>query len=184
LRYPKELVLKDGNEALIRPLEKEDEPGLRQFYADIPADDLWYMRYDVRDPNVIRKWIDSIGKGTVYSTIALSGIPIVAHASLHMRGFGSTRHVGRLRIVVTQQFRHKRLGTWMLLDLIQLAMDKGLQDVRADFVVDVEDAAIEAAYKLDFFEKAVLKDYVKDPQGNRHDMLIMMKRLHKGWGDF
>lgn len=184
MRYPKEVVLKDGKEALIRPLQAGDEALLRQFYQALPENDRWYMKYDVMDPAVIRKWIDVIDAGLVFSIVAVSGERVAAHASLHRRGFGATQHVGRLRIMVLPEFRHKRLGTWLLLDLIRLAMDKGLSDLRADFVVGVEDAAIEAAYKLDFFEKAVLKNYVKDPQGNRHDMMIMAKRLHKNWGDF
>jgi L-amino acid N-acyltransferase YncA len=86
--------------------------------------------------------------------------------------------------MVLPEFRHKRLGTWMLLDLIRLAMDKGLTELRADFVVGIEDAAIESAIKLDFFKKAVLENYVKDPKGTRHNIVIMIKQLHKDWGDF
>ena len=33
MRYPKEVVLKDKTEAIIRPLEKKDEPKLRELYA-------------------------------------------------------------------------------------------------------------------------------------------------------
>jgi len=184
VRYPKEVVLKDGNEADIRPLEKEDRQALDRFYLAVPENDRWYMRYDVTDPAVIDKWIEGIGKGHVFSNVAISNKKIAAHASLHMRGFGSTRHVGRLRITVLPEFRHQRLGTWMLLDLIQLAMDKGLRDIRSDFVAGVEDAAIEAAYKLDFFKKAVLENYVKGPDGKRYDLIIMNKRLHKDWSDY
>ena len=184
MRYPKEIILKDGTDALIRPLAIIDEPALREFYSKIPEEDRWYMRYDVTDPAVIRKWIDGIEKGPVYSTVAFISDKIVAHAGLHLRSFGSTRHVGRLRIMVLPECRHKRLRTWMLLDLIRSAMDKGLTELRADFVVGIEDAAIESAIKLDFFKKAVLEDYVKDPKGARHDMVIMIKCLHKDWGDF
>ena len=184
MRYPKEIILKDGQEAVIRHLEKTDEPALREFYARIPEPDRWYMRYNVADPSVIRKWIDGIHRGSTYSIVALIEAKIIAHASLHLRQFGFTAHVGRLRIMVLPEYRHKRLGTWMLLDLIQLAMDKGLNELRADFVVGIEDAAIESAIKLDFFKRAVLEDYIKDPDGRRHDMVIMIKRLHKDWGDF
>jgi L-amino acid N-acyltransferase YncA len=184
LRYPKEVVLKDKSEAVIRPLEKDDAPRLREFYADIPQKDRWYMRHDVLNPEVLRRMIEAIGKGNVFATVALVNERIVAHASLLMRGFGSTRHVGRLRITVLPKFRHLRLGTWMLLDLIQLAMDMGLDDLRADFVVGIEDAAIEAAHKLDFFKAAVLPGYVKSPRGTRYDLQIMVKRLHRLWSDY
>ena len=184
MRYPKELVLKTGEEAVIRPLEKTDQQLLVDFYQGIPEDDRWYLRYDFLGPSVLRKWFDDIDSGTVRSIVALFEDTIIAHASLYLRGFGSTTHVGRLRIMVAPQYRHKRLGTWMLLDLIQLAMDMGLIDIRSDFVAEVEAAAIDAAFKLDFFEHAKLKDYAKDPDGNRHDLVIMIKRLHKSWSDF
>ena len=184
MKYPKEIVLKDGTEAIIRPLGKEDEAALLEFYAQIPDSDRWYMKYDVMDHEVIHKWIDRIGNSTVFSTIAISENHVIGHASLHMQDFGCTKHLGRLRVMVIPKFRHKRLGTWMLLNLIRLAMDRGLEELRADFVVGIEDSAIDAAYKLDFFKKAVLEDYIAGPEGHRHDLMIMMKRLHKDWGDF
>lgn len=184
MRYPKEVILKDKTDAVIRPLQKEDEEKLRLFYGELPERDRWYMRHDVLNPVVVRRMIDAIGKGNVFSTVALAENRVVAHASLLMRGFGSTKHVGRLRIAVLPGYRHKRLGTWMLLDLIQLAMDQGLDDLRADFVIGVEDAAIEAAHKLDFFKVAVIPEYVKSQAGRRYDLQIMVKRLHRSWSDF
>jgi GNAT superfamily N-acetyltransferase len=184
LRYPKECVLKGCEEAVIRPLEAGDGPLLGRFYKEIPEEDRWYMRYDSTEPAVIRKWIDAIGQDHAHSIIALCGDRIVGHGSLHKRSFGSTRHVGRFRITVMPEFRNKRLGTWILLDLIQLAIDMGLEDLRTDLVVGPEDAAIEAVRKFDFFRRAELRNYAKDPDGNRHDMVIMVKRLHRGWSDF
>ena len=142
------------------------------------------MRYDVLDSEVIRKWINGIDSAMVFSIVAVTEDKIVGHASLHLRSFGCTRHVGRFRVMILPQYRHIRLGTWMLLDLIQQGMDKGLEEIRIDLVVGVEDPAIEAAYKMDFFERGVLKNYVKDSCGNFHNLIIMSKRLHKNWGDF
>jgi L-amino acid N-acyltransferase YncA len=182
VKYPKEIVLKDCTESLIRPLQKEDEPLLRQFYSEISEDDRWYMRFDVRDPAVIRSWVQN--PEDVFSIVAICAGRIVAHARLHLHKYGCYHHQGRLRILVKPEYRQKRLGSWMLLDLIHAAMEKGLRELRADFVVGVEDAAVESAYKLDFFKKAVLEDFVIDRQGQLHDLMIMTKRLHKDWGDF
>ena len=184
MKFPKELVLKDGSEAIIRPMEKDDEPLLKAFFAKIPEADRWYMKYDVMDPKVLREWFDKLGTGRVFATVAIGDEKIIGHASLHMQEFGCTQHIGRLRVMVVPEYRHKRLGTWMLLTLIRLAMDKGLEELRSDFVVGVEDTAIDAAYKMDFFKRAVLEDYVIGPEGKRHDLMIMTKRLHKDWSDF
>jgi GNAT superfamily N-acetyltransferase len=142
------------------------------------------MRYDVSDPAVIRNWIGGGERGDVFSIVAVTEERIVAHARLHLRQTGCFRHMGRLRIMVLPEYRNQRMGTWMLLDLIQLAMDKGLRELRADFVVGIEDVAIDTAYKLDFFKMAVLEDFVRTPRGKPHDLLIMIKHLHKDWGDF
>ncbi len=184
MRYPKEVILKDRTEAIIRPLEKDDESMLIYFYKSIPEKDRWYLKYDVTNKAVIHKWIEDIDKGLVFSIVAAAKNRIIAHAGLLTHEFGCTKHVGRLRIMVDSKYQHKRLGTWMLLDLIQLGMDKGLDDIRADFVIGEEDPAIESAHKLDFFKVATLKDYVKSSRGTRYDLQIMVKRLHKTWGDF
>jgi L-amino acid N-acyltransferase YncA len=171
-------------EAVIRPLEPADRPLLNAFYHQIPESDRWFMNYDVMDTAIMDKWFEAVEKGSVCSILALCEETIVGQGSLYTRGFGATSHVGRFRIVVLPAFRQKRLGTWLLLDLIQLAMDRGLETLRADLVAGVEEGAIEAVQKFDFFKFAELKDYVKDIHGNRQDLVVMVKRLHKGWSDF
>ena len=184
MRYPKECVLKDCQEAVIRPLVSGDEDQLAKFYEELPEADRWFIRHDTTQPDVLRRWFKGSGSDDVASVIAICKERIVGHGSLRRRGFGITRHVGRIQIVVLPDFRRQRLGTWLMLDLIQLAMDKGLEEIRIDLVTGIEDAAIEAATGLDFFKAAVLRDYVKDSQGQRHDLAIMVKRLHKTWSDF
>ena len=184
MRYPKECVLKECVEAVIRPLEPGDRPLLNAFYADIPESDRWFMNYDVMDATIMDKWFEAVEKGAILSILALCGDKVVGQGNLYLRGFGATSHVGRFRIVVLPEFRQKRLGTWLLLDLIQLAMDQGLEMLRADLVAGAEDNAIEAVQKFDFFKYGVLEDYVKDIHGNRQDLVVMIKRLHKEWSDF
>ncbi len=184
MRYPKECVLKECVEAVIRPLEPEDRPLLDAFYKQVPDSDRWFMSHDVMDASIMDKWFDAVEKGGICSILALCQDTVVGQGSLYLRDFGAASHVGRFRILVLPEFRQKRLGTWLLLDLIQLAMDRGLEMLRADLVIGAEDAAIEAVQKFDFFKFAELKDYVKDIHGNRQDMVIMVKRLHKEWSDF
>jgi len=182
--YPKDLILKDGAEALLRPLKEEDMDPLKRFYSGLTLSDRWFMTEDTSDPGVVRRWMEDIRDGRAFSIVALVDERIVAHATLSLGTSGGLKHLGSLRIMVDPKFRRIRLGTWMLLDLIRRAMDLGLERLRSDFVVGIEDSAIEAAYKLDFTKEFVLKDYVRDQQGNYHDYQIMVKHLHKGWSDF
>ncbi|MFH1153180.1 MAG: GNAT family N-acetyltransferase [Pseudomonadota bacterium] len=184
MRYPKTCMLKDREDTVIRLLEPGDRQRLAAFFSELSSNDRWFMKYDVMDPGVLNKWFEGLETGAATSIVALCNERIIGHASLHKRTFGATRHVGRLRITVHPDFRKKRLGTWLLLDLIQLAMDKGLEMLRMDVVAGVEDTAIEAVARLDFFRYATLERYVKDLEGNLYDLVIMVKRLHQDWSDF
>ncbi len=48
---------------------------------------------------------------------------------------------------------------------------------------DRDAALIRSVKKLEFLEKAVLKDYAKDREGNPHNLVIMVKHLHRLWDD-
>jgi hypothetical protein len=69
----------------------------------------------------------------------------------------------------------------MLLGLINLAMGMGLETLIMQLVQDRDAALIRSVKKLEFHEKAVLKDYAKDREGNPHNLVIMLKRLHRLW---
>jgi RimJ/RimL family protein N-acetyltransferase len=183
-RYPKYVVLKDGKEVMLRPLEHDDEEGLVRFYKDLQLSFRWFLKEDPCDPAVIKKWIDNQQAGKAFSILAIYEDRIVAHTSLLLRPYGGRKHVGRLRIMVVPDYRGKQLGTWMVFDLIRKGMEIGLEKIRSDFVVGVEDRAIEAFEKFDFIKEGLLKDYIKDEKGVYHDYQIMVKQLHKGWSDF
>jgi hypothetical protein len=72
----------------------------------------------------------------------------------------------------------------MIFDLIRYAMTIGLELLRTDFVVGVDDLAIEAMRKMDFVTEGLLRSYVKDHEGKYRDYQIMIKQLHREWSDF
>lgn len=183
-RYPKEVVLKNGQEVVLRFLTPADAEELLRFYTDLAPSDRWFLKENPSDKSVIQKWIANHQSGRALCVLATHEDRIVAQACLLRRSYGGRKHIGRLRVMVAQDFRFKQLGTWMVFDLIRRAMELGLDKVRADFVVGIEDPAIEAARKLDFVEEGLLKDYVQDENGKSHDYKIMVKQMHKNWSDF
>ncbi len=184
--YPREIMTKDGMPVLIRPLVREDEERLNEFIAEIPADERWFLRDDVSEPEVLRKWIEDLDYDRVLPMVAMKPEDgaIIGNLRLHRRPSACMGHIAHLRIMIHPDFRHQRVGTWMLLDAVKLAMSMGIEKLVAEFVAGIEEAGINAAHKLDFFEQAVLKGYVKDPQGRYRDLIIMVKTLHAEWSDF
>ncbi len=183
-RYPKELVLKDGSEIILKPLTRNDQEALRQFFEELPIENRWYLKEDPTDPAIIKKWADNQEIGKTFCVLAWHKDKVVAHASLLRRMRGGRQHVGRLRLMVARDYRKKQLGTWMIFDMIRRAMELGLEKLRTDFIIGVEDMAIKAVKKLDFVAEGVFKDYFRDEDGNYYDYQIMIKQLHSGWSDF
>ena len=184
--YPRPLVLTSGAQVELRLLDPElDGEKLIEFYSRIPRDERWYLLNDVSDEKVVREVILNYDPRLVLPVVALNeNGDILGKATLYRYFPGARGHIARLRVVLCSQGKHQRLGTYMLLDIIQLAVNMGLGLLVAELIRGVEDKAIRAARKLDFFEQAVLPDYAKDPRGNNYDLVVMIKRLYSGYDDF
>ncbi len=181
--YPKEIILKDSTQVTLRPMERSDEGKLLTFFERISEEDRWYLRDDVSDPQTIHRWVEELNYKRVIPILALTEDRIIGDATLHRRRYGSSHHVGKIRIVIDPDYRMKRLGTWMVLDLIQLATGTGLEKVVAE-VAQEEAAAIQALRRLDFVCEGRIPELHKDPKGDLYDLLIMVKNLHPRWTDF
>jgi ribosomal protein S18 acetylase RimI-like enzyme len=182
--YPKEVILKDGTGVTLRPLKAGDEKPLYDMFRRFSEDDLWFLNYDVSDPKQIEAWVNTLEPDRVVSIVAVLEGRIIANAALMMKHYGAKSHIGKIRISVDPGYRDKRLGTWMLLDLINLAMAVGLKMLVMRLVRDRDALILDGVEKLNFFEEAVLKNYVLDRQGIYHNLVIMIKRLPVEWDDF
>jgi len=179
--YPKEIILRDGAGVTLRPLQQGDEDLLFRMYNRLPEEDRWFLDADVSNIETIRNWVrETERKGLVSIVGALEG-EIIAHAVLLWRSYGAKRHIGKIRLTVDPSFRERRLGTWILLDLHNLAISMGLEMLVMRLVAGRDSYVIKGVRRLDFSEEAVLKNYVKDREGNPHHLLIMVKRLKRGW---
>ena len=181
--YPKEVILKDGTGVTLRPLRQGDEDLLFSMFSRLSEDDRWFLDHDVADFGLIENWVKNMDPERAHSILAVLGGQIIAHATLLRKYYGAKSHIGNIRISVDPSFRGKHLATWMLLDLINLAMAMGLETLMMQLVEDRDAALIRSVKKLEFVENAILKDYAKDREGNPHNLVIMVKRLHRLWDD-
>ena len=184
--YPRPLILKNGSEVWLRPLDPEkDEAGLWEFYHRLSTEDRWYLWNDVGDERVVKQGLLRYDPELALPIVALDQEGrIVGKATMYRYFPGARGHIARIRLVLDPWVRNRRLGTYMLLDLMQLGVGCGISLLVAEFIKGIEDRAIKAARRLDFFEQAVIPGYAKDPRGNHYDLAIMIKRLHTGYDDF
>jgi GNAT superfamily N-acetyltransferase len=182
--YPKEVILKDGTGVTLRPLSAGDEKPLYDMFRHFSEEELWFINHDLSDPKLIDAWVRDLNPERVISVVAQLEGRIIANAALMRKQYGAKSHIGKIRISVDPSYREKRLGTWMLLDLINLAMAIGLKMLVMRLVQGRDALIMEGIRRLDFLEEAVLRNYVLDRQGNPLDLIIMVKRLPVEWNDF
>lgn len=182
--YPKIVVINDGSKVSLRPVVAEDRERLKAFFAAIPEEERWYLRNNVADPRVIDGWIRDLNYERVLPIIAEADGQIVAEASLHRRPYGTLKGTGKVRVVVSAEYRGRGLGTWMLLDMVNAAMAVGLEVVMAELVAGKQDAAMESLRHLGFVQQAVLRGCARDPEGNLLDMVVMLKSFYPGWSNY
>ena len=175
-RFPKPAKLENGQRVLLRPLIAQDESALIEFFNSIPEEDLLYLRDDVKDPAVIRRWCQSLDYETTLPLIADLEGKIIGDATLHQEKRGWRSHIGTVRVVIHPQYRGKGLASLLVGELVGIALDIGLIKLDAEFMAE-QARPIAVFEKLGFVNMAVLPQHVKDLKGESHDLVIMVYDL-------
>ncbi len=184
--YPKEVTLRDGSKVTLRPLVKEDEGELVKFFQGLSKEERLYLRDDVADPEVIRKWMENIDYEKVLPILALDGNTIVADATLHRDPHGWMRHVGQIRMSVAGSHRGRGLARIIAAEVFHQAVGFGLDKLVAE-MLSIQRNAQRVFTRLGFVEEAVLKDQAVDTTGQKHDLIIMsndVTTLWQKWTEF
>jgi L-amino acid N-acyltransferase YncA len=176
----KTVRLKDGSEAVIRPLQKDDLELSYSFFKSLPEKDRAYLRRDVTKREIIEERIREIDTGKVRRLVALVNGDIAAEGSLELSPQEWNRHVGEIRLIVAQPWKRKGLGVRMARELYVLAAAEKLEEIVVR-MMRPQLAAQSIFKRLGFKEEIVLPGYVKDVLGRKQDLLLMRCDLESLW---
>ena len=179
--YPKEVILRDGSGVTLRPVTSEDGPLLIRMLARLSEEDRWFLGLGGDVAAFVESWIRFAGTERAFAIAAVLEGEMIAVAALARERAGAEGHVGQIRISVVPDYRERRLGTWMLLDLINAAISMGLERLVMRLVEGRDDLIMRGVEKLRFTREAVLQAFVKDMEGNFHNLALMVKRLPLEW---
>ena len=181
--YPKTILLRDETRVELRPLEEADKLRLLQFFERIPEAERFYLKENVTAPEVIKTWTANIDFERVIPIVALAGDRIIADATLHRSRAPARRHIGEFRVVVDPAYREVGLGSRIIRELFEIAVELGLYKVSFELVAHREKAAILAAERAGFREVATLKGRIRDLWGNYQDLVVLEMPLkdHEAW---
>ncbi len=175
--FRKFINLNNQYRVLLRPLQQEDFENLVTLYDKAPDEDIIFLRHNVREREIIRKWVDNIDLNTVFPLLAIHNEKIVGNATLHF-GKHSHRHSAQLRIYIDPKYRRLGLGTLMIKELIDISNKIGLKIVWAEIVIE-QSKVIKAFLELGFQFSCVLRDWFMSQSGKCYDVALLIFNLGK-----
>ena len=175
--YPKNVRLSDGISLIIRPLIKEDEKALHNYFLKLPSEEVARLKDDITDPGLISKWIFDLDYDVVLPLVALDNDRIVANGTLKFNSVGWRKHQGEIRATVDPEYREKGLSTILIENLIEIAKKMGLEQLTAELAPTFDEAYF-LFEKLGFKEASVLKNFIKDQEGRYEDLVVMVMDLN------
>ncbi len=178
--YPREIELPGGGRVLFRPMERKDERTLLEFFRSLPPRERVFLAEDVTNSTLIHQWAQDLDYDKVLPLLAFSGESLVADGTLHRSPTGWSRHVGKIRLVVSPEFRRRGLARLLATELVRHAMTSKLEKLVAEVVAE-QAAAREVFTRLGFCQEAVLKGHVLDARGEKHDLHILSQDIAVLW---
>ena len=124
----------------MRPLETSDEKAFHDLFLAVPEQERMFIKHRVTEPDVIRDWCQNIDLGRNLPLLAVVGDQIAGDATLHQQLGGWKRHIGRVSVLVHPQFRGRGLAKALVMEIIELARNIGLEKLEAEFIGGQETA--------------------------------------------
>lgn len=152
----------------IRRLTAEDAERATRFLDGLPEGDLTFFKEDVDTETVSRWCADERSKR--WMVVGEDGSPQAMLAIVS--GVLWSSHVGELHLVVGQDYRRRGLGRRLARYGLAEAVRLGLSKIVVEVVADKE-ADIAIFTSIGFEPEALLKDHIRDREGEVHDLVLL-----------
>lgn len=174
--YPGTIALADGTELSLTPMVPSDWELLERFLHDVPPEEKKFFRHEASEPARVERWCRELDYTHVLPLLVWSGDRIVADGILE-RDLGLwTSHVGKVRLVVHPELRGRGIGRALLRELIVAARHVRLHKLLAE--VAAEQADMQGLLQSEgFSEAARLSQFVRDRNGQLHDLVMLVASL-------
>ena len=165
-----------GHTVTLKLMRPQSEPGaeraLLKFTQGLPVADLVFVRVDVTQPDVVHEWVENVARGRTITVLAEEDGGLVGYGNLHFSRQQWTRHIGELRVLVGEQYRGIGLGERLVDALVRIAHDRRLKRVIVHIASN--QPRVRAMFdRLGFNAEALLTDWLKDRNHQKHDVVIM-----------
>jgi L-amino acid N-acyltransferase YncA len=171
-RYPRTVDIKDGT-ATLEMMTPAAEAEVLAFAKTLPSHDLLFLRRDITEPKVLSAWAQQLQTGEITSLLARDEAGNMLGCTAVVRDELSwSPHVGELRVLVAPAGKDRGLGRQLIQESFLIALGLGLEKLMAQMTPD-QTAAINVFEEMGFTAEALLKEHVRDQQGEKHDIVIL-----------
>lgn len=178
LQLPRRTTLSDNSEITLRLLRRVDVEPFLAFTQSLSDHDLLFLRTDITDAGIVADWLDNVEAGRIVTIVAERDGRIFGYGSLHLSNAPWSQHVGELRVLISGTMRGKGLGRALTDAIFAQALDRGIEKMVAQMTID-QKGAIATFEELGFKAEALLRDHVKDRNGEKHDLLVYSHDVHE-----
>jgi N-acetylglutamate synthase-like GNAT family acetyltransferase len=178
-RYPRAATIANG-EVTLSLLSRGNENEMLAFAGTLPVHDLLFLRRNITHPKVMAAWSAEIEAGSIVSLIAREAGNIIGCTAVVRDELSFSPHVGELRVLVSPQGRDRGLGRILIQECFLIALGLKLEKLIAQMTVD-QKSAIAVFEEMGFSAEALLKEHVQDPDGTKHDLVVLshdVERFH------
>jgi L-amino acid N-acyltransferase YncA len=175
--YPR-IVSVDGGTVTLRYMRPRDGEALLAFARSLPAHDLIFLRRDITQPAAIEHWTRGLEDGTIHTVLAEADGAVQGYAAIVSEELSWSPHVAELRVLVGEAMRGKGLGRLLTQEAFAIALGLGIEKMIAQMTLD-QRGAIAVFEGMGFRPEALLRDHVRDREGNKHDLLVLSRDVVK-----
>ncbi|MEL7032112.1 MAG: GNAT family N-acetyltransferase [Pseudomonadota bacterium] len=169
--YPKTLSI-GSQQVVLRLPEAADAKRVHGFAVDLPDHDLLYLRRDISKRPVVDAWFESIQAGESLAILVEQDDQLIGMSGMMLDRKSWSPHVGEIRVLLGPAARGKGLGRVMIQESFVQAISAGVEKIIAQMTLD--QAAARAVFEeMGFQQEALLKEHVRDRNGDDHDIIIM-----------
>ena len=167
-----------GRDVTFRYMSDSDKEAMLSFARALPEHDLLFLRRDITQPTAVDSWIRDIKSDLISTVLATVDSNIVGYGTIHRNDLRWSSHVAELRVMVAEEMRGKGLGQMLTQEAFAIALASGIEKIVAQMTLD-QKGAIATFQGIGFRPEALLRDQVKDRDGNKHDLLVLTHEVAK-----
>jgi L-amino acid N-acyltransferase YncA len=162
---------------IVVPLQAEHCDALLRFFGDLPEGDRTFIKEDVTDPATVRAW--TAGDDPAQRWVAQDGDQVLGYVAVR-RLPGWSDHVGEVRLVIAPGARGGGLGGHLARHALVQAVQAGITKLVVEVVAE-QGAALALFTELGFSGEALLRDQIRDRDGQLRDLMVLAHHVGETW---